>query len=153
MARCGSCGQTLVAAATTRRSTGISMLVAVEIVIALVGLWFVVDSLYWTAYSTYYGAAEAGLDMATALAYLSTAVAGFVLARGLWTMKPWAWPMAGVLSIVLLGFDVLSVFIWGVTVLDLIGVAAHLSVLYYLNTNAVRSLFGRPPATFLQGAR
>jgi len=66
-------------------------------------------------------------------------------------MRPEAWIQACLLSIVLIGFDVLSVFEWGVTGLDIIGLTVHLSVLAYLNLNSVRGLFGRPPTTFLQG--
>jgi hypothetical protein len=133
------------------RPIGIAILTIVEIVIAIVGLSVVVDLLYWANISNYYQEAEAGLDLVMCLAYLATSVAGFAVARRLWSMRPEAWIQAFLLSIILIGFDVFSVFEWGVTGLDIIGLTVHLSVLAYLNLNSVRGLFGRPPTTFLQG--
>jgi hypothetical protein len=133
------------------RPIGLAILTVVEIVIGIVGLTVVVDLLYWANVSNYYQEAEAGLDLVMGLAYLATSVAGFAVARRLWSMRPEAWIQACLLSIVLIGFDVLSVFEWGVTGLDIIGLTVHLSVLAYLNLNSVRGLFGRPPTTFLQG--
>ena len=133
------------------RPIGIAILTIVEIVIGIVGLSVVVDLLYWANISNYYQEAEAGLDLVMGLAYIATSVAGFAVARRLWSMRSEAWIQACLLSIILIGFDVFSVFEWGVTGLDIIGLTVHLSVLAYLNLNSVRGLFGRPPTTFLQG--
>ena len=60
---------------------------------------------------------------------------------------------ACLLSIILLGFEVLGVFEWGVETTDVLGAIVNLSVLAYLNTNSVRVFFGRSPTAFLQGPR
>ena len=132
------------------RPFGITAVAIVEIVVAIVGLFAVFDLLYWSAVSNSYGESETGLDLVMGLGYLATSIAGLVIARGLWSLRSSAWPAACVLCLVLAGFDLISVVEWGVTGLDLVGVAVHLSVLAYLNTNTVRALFGRPPTTLLQ---
>jgi hypothetical protein len=135
------------------RPFGIAVVAIVEIVVAIVGLFVVFDLLYWSAVSGYYGESETGLDLVMGLGYLATSIAGFVIARGLWSLRSAAWPAACVLCLVLAGFDLISVVEWGVTGLDLVGLAVHLSVLAYLNTNTVRALFGRPATTFMQSPR
>jgi len=135
------------------RPTGITILAIVEIAIGVGGLSVALDLIKWANVSNYYQAGEGAFDLVMALAYLTTSVAVFGLARGLWSMQPWAWMRACLLSIVLLGLIVLAVFEWGVETTDVVGVTVYLSVLAYLNTNSVRGLFGRPPTTFLQGSR
>jgi hypothetical protein len=134
------------------RPIGINVLIVVEIVIAIVGLLIANDLFYWADWRfTYDGGLSGGLDAALGVAYVATSIAVFTVASGLWRMQRWAWTSAFILSVVLLGLIVFSVVDWGITGLDVIGAAAHLSVLAYLNTNPVRRLFGIAPVGFLQG--
>jgi hypothetical protein len=131
---------------TAARPLGILIVAAVEVIIALVGLTVVSDLFYWAAWDAGWG----GIDMIMGLAYLLASVGGFVVAWELWSVRAWAWMAACTLSAVLMGLIVLSVLMWGIDGLDLLGIAAHLTVLGYLNQNSVRRIFGRPPTTFLQ---
>lgn len=134
------------------RPFGIAILTSVEIVIGLVGLYVALDLFEWANWALSYGdAAEVAQDFVMAVAYLATSVAVFDLARALWSMQQWAWMRACLLSIVLLGLIVFSVFLWGIDTMDVVGIVVHLSVLAYLSTSSVRGLFGRSPTTFLQG--
>jgi len=131
---------------TAARPLGILMVAAVEVIIALVGLTVVSDLFYWAGWDAGWG----GIDMIMGVAYLMASVGGFVVALELWSMRAWAWMAACTLSAVLMGLIVLSVLTWGIDGLDLLGIAAHLTVLGYLNQNSVRRIFRRPPTTFLQ---
>lgn len=133
------------------RPTGIAILAVVEIVIGLVGLLVVQDLAYWANWRySYDDIAWGTVDAAMALTYVATSIAGFVLASRLWSMRPEAWLWAILLSSVLIGLDVFSVLIWGLTSLDIIGLTVHVAVLSYLNLKHVRGLFGRPPTTLFQ---
>jgi hypothetical protein len=136
------------------RPFGILALTIVEIVVGLVGLGVAVDLLRWANYGLFYqDTGEVALDLVMGLAYLSTSLVAFDVARGVWFMRPWAWMRACLLSVVLLGLIVFSVFPWGIDTLDIIGAVAHLAVLAFLNTNSIRGLFSRSPTTFLQSPR
>jgi hypothetical protein len=138
-------------ATATALPFGIVALVLAEIVICVVGIWVALDLYRWVAYGMFYeDTGEVPMDLFLAVVYSATSAAGFVVARGLWRLMPSAWMQACLLSIVLMGFDLISVLAWGLTTLDIIGFVAHLGVLAYLNLNSVRGLFGRPPTTFLQ---
>jgi hypothetical protein len=142
------------AAAPTSRPFGIAMLVFVEIVVGLIGLYVIYDYFYWADWRfTYDGSAGViwGLvDGALGLAYIATTITAFSLVSRLWKLQASAWPVANVLSLASIGLIVVSVILWGSeSVLDPVGVIAHLSVLVYLNLTHVRGLFGRAPlATF-----
>ncbi len=137
--------------AGTARPFGTVLLVATEIVIGIIGLLVAIDLLQWVNYGiNYEDTGEIPLDLVMGLAYLATSVMVFEVARGLWSNWAWAWGRACLLSVALLGLILVSVIPWGIDTLDVIGVAAHLSVLAYLNQNSTRARFGRPPSTFLQ---
>jgi hypothetical protein len=133
---------------------GIVVLALAEVVTGLVELSVAIDLLRWVNYGLNYSdTGEIPLDLFFGLSYLAISLALFSVARGLWSMQPWAWARACLLNAVPMGLIVLSVFAWGINTLDIVGVAVHLSVLAYLNLNPVRALFGRAPTTFLQIAR
>jgi len=135
------------------RPVGISLLAIVELAIGLVGLTVVYDYLYWADYGiTFDGIASSGLDVAMGLVYLATSVAAFVMASGLWAQRASVWGQAALLSFLMIGLDIVSVLLWGVTGLDIVGLVVHASVLVYLNQNSVRRVFGRPATTVLQFA-
>ncbi len=130
---------------------GIVALTVTEIVIAIVGFLVVRDLLYWTGFrGDYEDFGWATVDLLLGLVYLATSAAGLIVARGLYLMRPWAWLPACALSLVLIGLDIFSIVVWGLTVLDAVGIAVHLAVLGYLNLNPVRAIFGRPPTSLLQ---
>jgi hypothetical protein len=133
------------------RPSGITILAMVEVVIALVGLYVARDLAYWSDWGFSYDNVRQGVvDGVVALAYLATSITGFVVAWRLWCLRPAAWSTAIVLSSALIGLDVLAIFLWGVETTDLLGIAVHLTVIWYLNLNHVRALFGRPPMSFMQ---
>jgi uncharacterized membrane protein (DUF2068 family) len=133
------------------RPIGIVILTIVEVVIGVGGLFVAADLLRWAIVSNYYQEAESTVDLVIGLAYLALPIPAFVIAWGLWSRRSWARMAACLLSIILLGFEVLGVFEWGVETTDVLGGIVNLSVLAYLNTNSVRAFFGRSPITFLQG--
>jgi energy-converting hydrogenase Eha subunit A len=139
------------AGADDARPRGIAILAIVEVVVALVGFYVVLDYAYWANWRFSYDEPVWGvLDGALALAYLATSLTGLAIVSGLWSMKPWTWPTAIRLSCSLLGLGLLSVFLWGVTPIDLTGLTVQLGVLSYLNLAHVRGLFGRGPLAFMQ---
>jgi hypothetical protein len=135
------------------RPVGISLLAIVELVIGLVGLFVVYDCLYWAVYSiTYEGIASSGIDVAMGLVYLANSIAAFVIASGVWSQRASVWGQAVFLSFLMIGLDIVSVLLWGLTGLDIVGLVVHASVLTCLNQNSVRRVFGRPATTVLQFA-
>lgn len=138
--------------ADAARPLGIAILTIVEVVVAVVGLYVVLDYAYWANWRFSYDEPVWGVvDGAIALAYAATSLTGFAIFSGLWSMRPWTWPVAVRLSCCLIGLEVLSVLLWGLTPIGLVGLIVQLGVLSYLNLGHVRGLFGRPPLAFLQG--
>jgi hypothetical protein len=124
------------------RPTGIAILAIFEIVIGLAGLLVVLDGAYWA--NDDFSHANPGwgiVELALAAAYLATSAAGFVIASRLWSLRPSAWSAAIVLSGALMSLDLLSAVIWGLTILDLIGIVVQLALISYLNRKHVRELF------------
>ncbi len=137
------------AVTSAARPFGISVLAVVEVVIGLVGLYVALDLFGWANWATSYGDnGEVAVDFIMGVAYFATSIAVFDLARSLWAMQQWAWGRACLLSLVLIGLIAISLYLWGFDTSDLVGVVVHGSILAYLNTRAVRALFGRPPAAF-----
>jgi hypothetical protein len=151
---CFNCGQAFApryaaypAAGTgTAKPTGIILLAVVEAGIAVVGMFVAIGLFYWTAYRFSYDEFGYGImDLADAAAYVVASGAGLVLAVNIWKMRPVAWQAAHVLNTVLIGMIAINVVLWGVDLLDIIGVVVNLSVLTALNLNPIRGHFGRPP--------
>jgi hypothetical protein len=133
------------------RPDGISILAVFEVIIALVGLYVARDLAYWSNWGFSDDNIRAGVvDGAMALAYLATSITGFVVAWRLWSMRASAWWPAVVLNSALLGLILVGVILWGVETTDLLGIPVNLAVLWYLNQNGIRALFGRPPMTSMQ---
>jgi hypothetical protein len=127
---------------------GVIFLALAEIGIGVVGFVIAMNLWTWIGYRFDEGQAAWGMiDLGLALAYVATSVYAFSLARGLWLRQAWAWKQACLLSIVLLGMILSSVFMWGLTSLDIIGMVVHMSVLTILNIGSVRRAFGRQPLT------
>jgi hypothetical protein len=123
---------------------GIILLAIVEAGIAAVGIWVALGLFYWTVSDFAYGDYGYSLtDLVDGLAFFAASAAGIVLTVGIWKMRPIAWVAAHVLSAVLIGLIVANAVVWHLNVLDIIGVAANLSVLASLNANPMRRHFGR----------
>jgi hypothetical protein len=138
--------------AVAARPLGIVILTIVEVVVAVVGLYAVLEYAYWANWRFSYDEPVWGVvDGALALAYASASLTGFAIISGLWSMRPWTWPVAIRLSCSLIGLGVLAVLLWGLEPLGLLGLVVHLGVLSYLNLGHVRGLFGRGPLAFMQG--
>jgi hypothetical protein len=141
-------------ATVAARPTGIVILAIVEICLGLGGLYVARDLFGWAYVSYYYQDSGAiGVELVMGFAYLATVIPAFVIAWGLWSMRPWAWIGACLLTFVLLGFGVIDVIAWGVETTDVLGAITCLSVLAYLNMKSTRALFRRSPTTFMQGPR
>jgi hypothetical protein len=123
---------------------GIIVLVIVESGIAAVGIWVALGLFFGTlsdfAYGDYW---YSFLDVVDGTAFLAASGAGIALAVGVWKMRPIAWVAAHLLNAFLIGLIVANVVVWGLNLLDVIGVAANLSVLASLNANPMRRHFGR----------
>jgi hypothetical protein len=136
------------------RPTGTAILTIVEIAVAVAGVLVAIDLLRWADWRfTYDDFAWGLLDLAMGGAYVAASATGFGVARGIWSLQPWAWTRACTLSLGLLGLLVVSVFVWGVEGQDILGLLAHASILAYLSLSSVRVLFGRSATTLFEGPR
>lgn len=132
------------------RPLGIAVLTVVEIVIGIVGFLVSIDLFRWVDYGfTYQDTGEVGMDLVMGLAYLATSVGVFGVAREIWQMRHWVWMRACLLNLAFIGLIVFSVLPWGLTALDVVGIAANGSVLVFLNLNSIRRVFGRSPLALL----
>ena len=133
------------------RPLGVAFLAIVEFVVAVVGLYVALDYARWANWRFSYDDPVWGVvDGAIALAYASASLTAFSIITGLWSMRPWTWPVAVRVSFSLIGLGLLAVVLWGLTPFGLLGIVVQLGVLSYLNLGQVRGLFGRGPAAFLQ---
>ena len=101
------------------------------------------------ALSYYYGGSGSGAQIA-GLVYLAAGIAAFVAAWGFWSMRPWAWPLGIVLAGIAVASAFLSLINNGSVAGIVINLAINAAILFYLNTNEIRPLFGRSPSTFMQ---
>jgi hypothetical protein len=132
------------------RPTGITILAILEIVVGVAGLW-AAKVLWDYADLRRYWLGDAGSYQILALVTAASAVAAFFLAWGLWEIKPWAWLLGVVLCLLSIASGLLNAFTYSDSIASAaIGVAINGIVLYYLNLNTIRALFGRPPTTLLQ---
>lgn len=131
------------------RPTGIAVLAILEIAGGVLGLW-AAKVLFDVADFRNYWYADGGSYQFLGLASAAGAIAAFVLAWGLWSVRPWAWMLGCALCIVTAAFAVLGLFGGGNAASEVISIGVSAAILYYLNTNGVRALFGRPPTTFMQ---
>jgi hypothetical protein len=132
--------------ASSARPTGIALLAVTEVVVAVVCLIVVREFLAAADWRFSYDETFWGIvDGAFLLAYLGCSVQGFLVARALWTMRQWSWLRANYLSLALVGTEIVSVGLWGMGTMDLVGFIAQGCVLVYLNMTPTRALFGRGP--------
>ena len=136
------------------RPTGITILAIAEVLTAVIAMLVAIDLLRWANWRfSYDDSGWALLDGAMGVAYVATSLTAFAVARGIWFVQPWAWKRACIVSLSLLGLIAVSVFVWGLTGLDVFGVIGQTSILAYLSLSSVRVLFGRSPTTLFEGPR
>lgn len=131
------------------RPTGIAVLAILEVVgglIWLIAAKVLFDLADWNNY--WYG--NPGYAQILGLVAGAAAIAGFAVAWGFWSVRRWAWMLGCSLAIVAAALAVLSLAGGGNAGSAVINVGINAAVLYYLNTNVVRGVFGRPPTTFMQ---
>ena len=139
-----------------QRPTGIAILAILEAVGGLLCLWVAgllfdhANTVSSSGYCVYYGECNSGGAQFVGLIYLAVAVASFVAAWGLFSIRPWAWFLGCALAAASVGSAILSLLNDGNVVGLVINVGINAAVLYYLNLNDIRALFGRGPATFMQ---
>lgn len=133
------------------RPTGIAILAILEVVGGVLGLVAAKALFDYADLRNYwYGAGSGGAAQFIGLCSAAGAVAAFVLAWGLWSIRPWAWLLGCILSAVSAGFALLSLTGGGDVASAAINIGVDAAVLYYLNTNQIRAIFGHPPSTFMQ---
>ena len=88
-------------------------------------------------------AAFFGLGGLAGIMSIAIAVASLAFAYGAWTLQPWAWALGVVLMLVSLVWSVLLVIGGGDIVSQGISIVIAGIILYYLNTPAVKTAFGR----------
>jgi hypothetical protein len=132
--------------ATAARPSGIVFLAIVEVVNGLVCLGVVQD--FWGGFNyraSYDDMNWAAVDLGMALVYLVLAGGSVAVAWRLWSMRRDAWLAAIQLSAGMLAATVLSGIVWGLDPIGIVGIVVHASVIGYLYTTPVRTLFGRIP--------
>jgi hypothetical protein len=125
---------------------GILLLAAAFAVTSLVLVGVAWD--YWTWAGWRLGENDilwAGIDAAFAVAYAISVVYGLVSVPRLWKLQPFAWPTANLLALAWIGLDILSIGLWGLGRMSLIGLVAAVAVWVAVNLTPTRALFGRPP--------
>jgi hypothetical protein len=127
------------------RTTGITILAALSAIVGVLNLYGGLSSLSFAGlmgleWVVTYG----GLVVVISLLSLVTGILQLRFAYGAWTLRPWAWTIgvwSAVLGIVLALVPIVSrsPMIQGALIL----IAISGAILYYLNTPAVKSAFGR----------
>ena len=82
-----------------------------------------------------------GIVFILGLVTLALSVGELAFAYGAWTLKPWGWSIGMGVSVVSLAISAISAVTGGG--LNIVGIAINVAILYYLNTPAVKSAFGR----------
>ena len=134
------------------RPTGIAIIAILEVVGGVLGLWGALVLFGAHDLEYYYGYGDSTNYQLLALVSAAGAAAAFALAWGLWELRPWAWMLGVGLCIVSAAVYLLIAFVvHGDTLVSAaINVGVDAAVLYYLNLNSIRAIFGRPPTTLLQ---
>lgn len=131
------------------RPTGITIIAILEVIGGVFGL-VAAKALFDYADLRNFYLGDGGTYQLIGLAAAAGAIAAFVVAWGLWSIRPWAWLLGCGLCAVTVGFALLSLANHGDATSAIINIGVSMGVLYYLNTNEVRALFGRSPSTFMQ---
>lgn len=135
------------------RPTGIAILAILEVAGGLLGLIAAKALFDYADLHNYLYGSGGQTAQFLGLASAAGAIAAFILAWGLWSVRPWAWLLGCALSVISAAFAILSLVGGGEAVSAMINVGVDAAVLYYLNTNEIRALFGRPPSTFMTTRR
>ena len=138
----------------TARPTGITILAVLEVIGGVLGLWggkLILDVV--DARNYYFG--DGGTYQLFGLASIAGAICAFVLAWGLWELRPWAWMLGVALCLATGAINLLVALVVNgndTIFSSALNVGIDAAILYYLNLNSTRAIFGRPPTTMLQPA-
>lgn len=138
---------------TAARPTGITIL---AILAAIGGVFGLLGGLALLAGGAMLGSvgdsstsALGSMAAVVGLVTLALAIAYLAFAFGGWTLKPWAWMLGMVIAGASIIWQVITAFLSNnlvgslISVNGIIGLAIPIIILYYLNTPAVKSAFGR----------
>ena len=90
------------------------------------------------------GGVFGGLFAVIGIVILVVGIAYIVAGYGLWRLRPWAWLVALVLSIVSLVFTILGIVGGGgLGASQIVSLAVAGVIIYYLNTPEIKQAFGR----------
>ena len=125
-----------------QRPTGVAILAGLLIVIGILGVLGGVSYLSLTQMAT--AEPVAGLPPTT-LGWLNIAVGAIalVVGWGLWALKPWAWLLAIVVTVVRLFFEVVKLFNPNLMLAGGLGIVISAAIIWYLLRPEVRRAFRR----------
>jgi hypothetical protein len=125
------------------RPTGVMILAILAAVGAVVGLWAGFQYVQFAGNVETYGwSGDAARTAGIIILLVSLAWLG--VAWGLWSVRPWAWIGAAVVSAISLALQVMALLNGGSAGDSLLQIAINAAILYYLSTPAVRAVFRRP---------
>ena len=130
---------------TAARPTGVTILAALAAISGILGLLGGVAllGLGGIAAGATGNAAFFGMGALAGIMSIAIAIASIAFAYGAWTLQPWAWALGVVLMLVSLVWSILLVVSGGDIFSQGISIVIAGIILYYLNTPAVKSAFGR----------
>lgn len=126
-----------------KRPTGVMILAILAAVGAVIGLWAGFQYIQFAGNVESYGwSGDAARTAGIIILLVSLAWLG--VAWGLWSLRPWAWIGAAVVSAISLVLQALALLNGGSAGDSLLQIAINAAILYYLSTPAVRAVFRRP---------
>jgi hypothetical protein len=92
-----------------------------------------------------------GLIGIIGLVVLVVAIGELAFAYGAWMLKPWAWTLGLAVEIVSIISAILYILAGTSIGSEIVSIVIALAILYYLDTPAVRSAFGKPATSWFAG--
>ncbi len=128
------------------RPTGITILAVLAAIAGVLGLLsgLAVIGLSGLALAVGYG----GLYQLIGFGILAISVAELVFAYGAWMLRPWAWMLGIAIEVVSIVLQLVWITQGASFASALISVVVALAILYYLDTPAVRTAFGKPATSW-----
>jgi len=132
-------------APATTRPTGITILAILAAISGVLGLLGGVAllGLGGVAAGATGNAAYFGLGGLIGIMSIVLAIASIAFAYGAWTLQPWAWSLGMVIFIASIVWAVVLIVGGASIVSQAIGIVIDGIIIYYLNTPAVKTAFGK----------